>query len=87
MKLPKGNYFIDIDYNYMVKQFDGRKSIILANVSWLGGKCYFMAWIYIVVGSLSFITSFVLFFLHVYYGNMHYNTAILLVDAKTSLIK
>lgn len=85
MKLPKGNYFIDIDYSiktykynfylfdfkgYMVKQFDGRKYIILANVSWLGGKCYFLAWAYIIVGLLSFFASFFLLLLHVYYGNM-----------------
>ncbi|CAF0722003.1 unnamed protein product [Brachionus calyciflorus] len=87
MRLPKGQYFIDIDYRYMVKQFDGKKFIVLANTSWLGGKSYFMAWTYLIVGILCFITAIVLFFLHVYYGNMHYNTAILLVDKKTSLVK
>ena len=71
----------------MVKQFNGRKFFILANVSWLGGKCYFLALTYIVVGCLCFIAAIVLFFIHVYFGNMHYNTAILLVDTNTSLVK
>ncbi|CAH8530006.1 unnamed protein product [Heterobilharzia americana] len=36
--LPSGTYEIAINYNYPVVSFGGRKSIILANSSWLGGK-------------------------------------------------
>jgi hypothetical protein len=80
------NQFRNQKIDYPVRQINGRKYFILANTSWLGGKCYFMAWAYIIVGILCFITSVVLLFLHVYYGNMHYNTAILLVDTDSGNI-
>lgn len=69
-RLPKGQYFIDIDYRYMVKQINGKKFFVLANVSWIGGKCDFLAMGYIVVGVLCFLAAVALFFAHIYHGNM-----------------
>lgn len=86
-RLPKGQYFIDIEYNYMIKQINGRKFFILANVSWIGGRCNFLAISYIVVGCLCFMAAIVLFFIHIYHGNMDFDTAILMVDPDTGLIK
>lgn len=55
---------------YMVTQFGGKKYFVLTNVSWIGGKCNFLAIAYIVVGCLCFVTSLVLFLVHVYFGQM-----------------
>lgn len=86
-RLPKGKYYIDINYRYLVKQMGGRKYLVLANVSWIGGRCYFMAISYIIVGFLCFLAAIGLFFIHVYHGNMDFNTAILMVDKTTGLVK
>jgi hypothetical protein len=85
--LPRGQYYVEIDYRYMVSQFAGRKYFVLTNVSWIGGKCNFLAITYIVVGCLCFVTSFALFFFHVYFGHMDYNSAVLLIDSTTGLVK
>ena len=69
-RLPKGQYFIDIGYRYQVTQIYGRKFFILANVSWIGGRCYFMAISYMVVGVLCLVTAAGLIYVHYYYGNM-----------------
>lgn len=69
-RLPKGQYFVDIDYRYMVKQISGKKFFVLANVSWIGGKCDFLAMGYIFVGVLCFVAAVALFFIHIYHGNM-----------------
>ena len=69
-RLPKTQYFIDIDYRYMVKQISGKKYFILANVSWIGGKCDFLATCYIVVGVLCFMAAISLFLIHIYHGTM-----------------
>ena len=55
----------------MVKKFSGRKYFILANTSWFGGRCYFLAISYLVIGVLCFITAFVLLYLHYFYGTMY----------------
>lgn len=74
--LPEGEYYVEIDYQYMVKQFYGRKVFILANTSWFGGRCYFLAISYLVIGVICFITAFVLLYLHYFYGNMSYEEAL-----------
>lgn len=68
--LPKGNYIVDIDYNYPVTMFNGRKRFIMSNTSWLGGKNHFLGIAYIVVGCICFLVSAFFLFIHKKYGKL-----------------
>jgi hypothetical protein len=57
--LAAGDYVIDIENNYPVQQFDGRKFIVLSTTSWIGGKNPFLGWAYIVVGIVCFLQGVV----------------------------
>jgi len=50
--LQPGTYSVFINNNYDVNGFDGNKSIVLSTTNALGGKNYFLAVCYLVVGSL-----------------------------------
>jgi LEM3 (ligand-effect modulator 3) family / CDC50 family len=50
-----GTYVVTIENNYDVNGFDGNKSFVLSTTNALGGKNYFLAVCYIVVGSLCLI--------------------------------
>ena len=67
--LKKGEYTLSIYNNYPVKSFDGEKYFILSTVNALGGKNYFLAILYLVVGGIS-IASGILFFI----GHKKYNS-------------
>ncbi|XP_008307941.1 cell cycle control protein 50B [Cynoglossus semilaevis] len=58
--LPAGNYSLEIAYNYPVLSFDGRKKVVLSNVSWMGGKNEFLGIAYLVIGSLCVVMSVVM---------------------------
>ncbi|XP_047467349.1 cell cycle control protein 50B [Mugil cephalus] len=58
--LPAGNYTLRISYNYPVLSFDGRKKVVLSNVSWMGGKNDFLGIAYLVIGSLCVFMSIVM---------------------------
>jgi hypothetical protein len=50
--LQAGDYTMNIANNYDVSSFEGKKSFVLSTTNALGGKNYFLAICYIVVGSL-----------------------------------
>ncbi|KAL4624074.1 cell cycle control protein 50A-like [Arapaima gigas] len=74
--LPRGNYTLDVTYNYLVRSFDGRKRMILSTISWMGGKNPFLGIAYITVGSISFFLGVVLLIVHHKYGNRNNSTDI-----------
>ncbi|KAK2864226.1 hypothetical protein Q7C36_003380 [Tachysurus vachellii] len=67
--LPRGNYTLEVTYNYPVRSFDGRKRMILSTISWMGGKNPFLGIAYITVGSVCFFLGVVLLVIHHKYGN------------------
>jgi len=67
-KLPAGKYQFTIQYNFEVKQFSGRKSVILSTTSILGGKNEFLGIAYMVVGCICFVLGVLFLFVHVRYG-------------------
>ena len=57
--LKKGLYRLQIDNNYDVNGFEGNKSFVVSTTNALGGKNYFLAICYIVVGSLCLIFALI----------------------------
>ena len=66
-KMPKGTYHIDINNNYPVSSFKGKKKVIISEVKWFGTKNKFFPIFFLVIGGLSLFTSItflVLYLLH-----------------------
>jgi hypothetical protein len=57
--LPKGDYILKIENKYNVDNFDGDKGFVLSTTNALGGKNYFLAICYIVVGSLCLVFAII----------------------------
>jgi hypothetical protein len=57
--IEPGEYQVVIQNNYDVNGFDGNKSFVLSTTNALGGKNYFLAVCYIVVGSLCLIFAMI----------------------------
>ncbi|KAF3850336.1 hypothetical protein F7725_020055 [Dissostichus mawsoni] len=74
--LPRGNYSLEVVYNYPVRSFEGRKRMILSTISWMGGKNPFLGIAYITVGSVCFFLGVVLLLIHHKCGNRNNNADI-----------
>lgn len=59
--LDKGSYTIEIDNQYNVKPFKGKKYFVLATTNYLGGKNYLLAYFHYALGGICF--AFCLFLL------------------------
>jgi len=57
--LPAGTYTLGINNNYDVSAFEGKKTFVLSTTNALGGKNYFLAICYIVVGSLCIVFAII----------------------------
>jgi hypothetical protein len=66
--LPKGEYTLEIEYNFEVVSFKGRKNIVLTTQSLLGGRNLFLGIAYIVVGGICIILGIVFLFIHCKWG-------------------
>jgi len=73
--LPKGNYTVEIEYNYPVDAFEGRKRVILTTTSWMGGKNPFLGIAYLVVGSICIVLGIVFLIIHIRVGKNAMGTA------------
>ena len=54
--------------DYPVTQFDGHKRFVITTVSWLGGKNYFLGYVYIIVGAFSLAAGLLLLILFIKFG-------------------
>lgn len=59
--LIEGTYYIDIENNYNVEDFSGTKAFVLSTTNMLGGRNYFLAVCYIVVGALCIVFAVIFF--------------------------
>lgn len=58
--LPAGNYTIDINYNFPVQHFRGRKEVVLTTLTWFGGQNHFLPVAYLVTSSLILLLAIIL---------------------------
>lgn len=55
--LTPGNYKVEIDSNFPVYSFDGKKSFVITTINILGGKNNFLGIAYLIVGSICLIMA------------------------------
>ena len=76
--LPKGNYTLEIEYNFEVASFEGRKNIVLTIQTLLGGRNLFLGIAYIVVGGICIILGIIFLFIHCKWGaKIHTGTRVM----------
>ena len=68
--LPKGNYSLIIEYNFEVASFNGTKGIVLTTLTALGNKTPFLAYAYIVVGSICVLLGVIFLIAHWKFGKV-----------------
>lgn len=57
--LAPGRYKVSIDNQYRVQPFQGQKRFVLSTTNALGGKNYFLAVCYLIVGTLCMLFAFI----------------------------
>jgi hypothetical protein len=58
--LKKGDKItVSVADNFNNRQYSGTKSVVLSNASWIGGKNFFLAWLYVGVGAFCFFMAIV----------------------------
>nr|XP_033799730.1 cell cycle control protein 50C-like [Geotrypetes seraphini] len=62
--LPKGNYSLNISYNFPVSKFSGTKQVILSTMTWCGGRNLFLGIAYTVSGAVTILAAFVMLAIH-----------------------
>lgn len=63
--LKQGNYTLEVEYQYPVTAFNGRKQMILTTMSVLGGKNSFLGIAYIVVGCVCLLMGLIFLLIYV----------------------
>uniref|UniRef100_A0A7S3IY80 Cell cycle control protein 50A n=1 Tax=Strombidium inclinatum TaxID=197538 RepID=A0A7S3IY80_9SPIT len=60
--MEKGDYYIKVDNQYKVSPFQGKKSFVISTTNALGGKNYFLAICYMIVGVLCMLFALIFCF-------------------------
>jgi hypothetical protein len=72
-----GDYTIEINNNYPVAIFGGKKYIVISTTSWLGGRNPFLGYAYIVIGALCVVLAAIFGIKHKVSGRMPGDTSYL----------
>jgi len=72
----EGTIYVDVQQNFPVKQFQGRKSIVITTASWFGGKNLFLSICYFVVAGFSGILVIIFTLSAIIFGRLNFFTGL-----------